>query len=121
MNEIANNPLEKRNEEHYENLKVAKTWMTGTMDKKELKPLWLKQDERGRIWAALRLNMEGIDHELEKMGWYLMKSTTHYLRNYWKNGTMGKKDFRQHSGWKERQNLIRWKNLNENTTLRLNG
>ena len=25
LNEIANNPLEKRNKEHYENLKVAKT------------------------------------------------------------------------------------------------
>ena len=25
MNEIANNPLEKRNKEYYENLKVAKT------------------------------------------------------------------------------------------------
>ena len=46
MNEIANNPLEKRNKEHYENLKVAKTWMTSTMDKKELKPLWLKRDKK---------------------------------------------------------------------------
>ena len=68
MNEIANNPLENRNKEHYDNLKVAKTSMTSTIDKKELKPLWL--------------NMEGIEHELEKMGRYLMKSTTHCLRNY---------------------------------------
>ena len=45
MNEIANNPLEKRNKEHYENLKVAKTRMMSTMDKKELKPLWLKRDK----------------------------------------------------------------------------
>ena len=45
MNEIANNPLEKRNKEHYENLKVAKAWMTSTMNKKELKPLWLKWDK----------------------------------------------------------------------------
>ena len=42
MNESANNPLEKRNEEHYDNLKVAKTWINSLMDKKELKPLWLK-------------------------------------------------------------------------------
>ena len=45
MNEIANNPLEKRNKEHYEDLKVAKLWMTSTMDKKELEPLWLKRDK----------------------------------------------------------------------------
>ena len=45
MTKIANSPLEKRNKEHYENLKVAKTWMTSTMDKKELKPLWLKRDK----------------------------------------------------------------------------
>ena len=32
-----------------------------------------------------------IEHELEKMGRYLMKSTAHCLRNYWKNGIMGKK------------------------------
>ena len=41
------------------------------MDKKELEPLWLKQDERGRIRAALRLNMEGIEHELDKMRGFL--------------------------------------------------
>ena len=35
MNEIANNPLEKRNKEHYENLKVAKTWIKSLMDKIE--------------------------------------------------------------------------------------
>ena len=57
--------------------------------------------------------MEEIEHELDKMRGYLMKSTTHCLRNYWKNGTRGKKDFRQHSGWEGRQNLIRWENLNE--------
>ena len=52
--------VRKRNKEHYENLKVAKTWIKSLMDKKELKPLWLKRDERGRIRAALQLNMEGI-------------------------------------------------------------
>ena len=57
--------------------------------------------------------MEGIEHEFEKMRGYLLKSTTHRLRNYWKNGTMGKKDFRQHSSWEGRQNMIRWENLNE--------
>ena len=35
MNEIANNPLEKRNKEHYENLKVAKTRIKSLMDKIE--------------------------------------------------------------------------------------
>ena len=33
MNEIANNLLEKRNKEHYDNLKVAKTWIKSLMDK----------------------------------------------------------------------------------------
>ena len=36
-----------------------------------LKPLRLEQDRKGmnkRIWAALRLKMEGIEHELHKMG-----------------------------------------------------
>ena len=47
MNEIANNSLEKRNKEHYEDLKVAKLWMTSTMDKKELKSLWLERDKQG--------------------------------------------------------------------------
>ena len=54
-------------------------------------------------------------------GMNLMKSTTHCLRNYWKNGTMGKKDSRQHFGWEGRQNLTRWESSNENMTLRLNG
>ena len=35
MNEIANNLLEKRNKEHYDNLKVAKTWIKSLMDKIE--------------------------------------------------------------------------------------
>ena len=35
MNEIANNPLEKRNEEHYGNLKVAKARIKSLMDKIE--------------------------------------------------------------------------------------
>ena len=35
MNKIANNPLEKRNEEHYGNLKVAKTRIKSLMDKIE--------------------------------------------------------------------------------------
>ena len=35
MNEIANNPLEKRNKEHYENLTVAKTRIKSLMDKIE--------------------------------------------------------------------------------------
>ena len=63
MTKIANSPLGKRNKEHYENLKVEKTWMTSTMDKKELEPLWLKWDARldkmKRTWrddTTLRLN-----------------------------------------------------------------
>ena len=43
--------------------------MTSTMDKKELEPLWLKQDKQGT----------------------------------------GKNKFGHHSGWKEIQDLIRWK------------
>ena len=35
MNEIANNLLEKRNKEHYENLTVAKTRINSLMDKIE--------------------------------------------------------------------------------------
>ena len=42
MNEIANNPLEKRNKEHYEDLKVAKTWIKSLMDKIEFKTTLVK-------------------------------------------------------------------------------
>ena len=35
MNEIANNPLDKRNKEHYENLKIGKTRTKSLMDKIE--------------------------------------------------------------------------------------
>ena len=35
MNEIANNPLEKRDKEHYEDLKDAKAWIKSLMDKIE--------------------------------------------------------------------------------------
>ena len=35
MNEIANKSVEKRNKEHYENLKVAKTRTKSLMDKIE--------------------------------------------------------------------------------------
>ena len=37
MNEIANNPLEKRNKEHHEDLKVAKTRTKSLMDNIEFK------------------------------------------------------------------------------------
>ena len=37
------------------------------------------RNKNDRIWTALRLKMEGIEHELEDMGRYLMKSTTHCL------------------------------------------
>ena len=47
MNEVENTPLEKRNKEHYGNLEIAKVRMTSAKDKKELKPLWLKQDKQG--------------------------------------------------------------------------
>ena len=36
MNEIANNPLEKRNKEHYGNLEIARLRMTSAKDKKEI-------------------------------------------------------------------------------------
>ena len=43
-NEIANNPLEKkRNKEHYENLKVANTWIKGLMDKVEFETTLVKR------------------------------------------------------------------------------
>ena len=53
--------------------------------------------------------MKRIQHELDKMRGYLMKSTTHCLRNYWKNDTMGKDDFRRHSSWEWSQT---WQNGN---------
>ena len=49
MNKIANNLLEKRNKEHYEDLKVAKLWMTRTIDKKYMLALRLKRDVKGMI------------------------------------------------------------------------
>ena len=94
MTKIANSPLEKRNKEHNENLKVAKTWIKSLMDKIEFETTPVKTRWERKNSGALVLNMDGIEHEHEKMGWYLMKSTTHCLQNYWKNGTMGKKDFR---------------------------
>ena len=56
-------------------LEVAKLWMTSTMYKKELEPLWLKRDKQGTR----------------------------------------KNKFIQHSGWKEMQHSIRWKELEEVT------
>ena len=41
-----------------------------------------KRNKEEQIRAALRLKMEGIEDELVKMRGYLMKSTTHCLRNY---------------------------------------
>ena len=35
---------------------------------------------------TLRLEKEGIEYDLDKMRGYLMKSTTHYLRNNCRNG-----------------------------------
>ena len=72
MNEIANNPLQKRNKEHYENLKVAKTWIKSLMDKIEFETALVKTRWERKNSAALRLNMEGLEHELGKMkalGW----------------------------------------------------
>ena len=42
MNKIANYLLEKRNKEHYENLKVAKTRIKSLMDKIEFKTTTVK-------------------------------------------------------------------------------
>ena len=47
MNEITNTMLEKRNKEHYEKFKVAKTLINSLMEKIELKPLRLKRDKQG--------------------------------------------------------------------------
>ena len=64
MNEIANNPLEKRNKEHYGDLKVAKTWIKSLMDKIEFETTPVKtrrerknsgntpvENGRDRIWT----------------------------------------------------------------------
>ena len=72
MAKIANSPLEKRNKEHYENLKVAKTWIKSLMDKIEFETTPVKTRWERKNWAALRLKMEGIEYELGKMkalGW----------------------------------------------------
>ena len=42
MNEIANNPLDKRNKEHYENLKIGKTRTKSLMDKIEFETTLVK-------------------------------------------------------------------------------
>ena len=81
MTKIANSPLEKSNEEHYDNLKVAKAWIKSLMDKIEfettpVKTRWerkysgstpvekrRKLDKLKRYWkddTTLRLDMEGI-------------------------------------------------------------
>ena len=68
MNKVENTPLEKRNKEHYGNLEIAKLRMTSAKEKKELKPLWLKQDKHGtkeeQIRTTLRLKR---DARLDKM------------------------------------------------------
>ena len=48
MNKIANNPLEKRNEEHYEDMKVAKTWIKSLMDKIEFETTPVKTRWEGK-------------------------------------------------------------------------
>ena len=71
MNKVENTPLEGGTRNLTRTLEIAKLWMTSTMEKKELKPLWLKRDKQGTR----------------------------------------KNKFEQHSGWKEIQDLIRWKEL----------
>ena len=64
MNKVENTPLEKRNKEHYENLKVAKTWIKSLMDKIEfettpVKTRWERKNSgstpvehgRNRTWT----------------------------------------------------------------------
>ena len=65
MTKITNSPLDKRNKEHYENLKVAKTWTNSLMDKIEFETTPVKTRWEGKNSAVLRLNMEGIEHELK--------------------------------------------------------
>ena len=88
MNETANSPLDKRNKEYSENDKIAN----------ETTPVKTRyRGDKNEIFrTALQLKMEWININL--IGWCLLKSTTHCLRNYWKNGTTGQKDFRRHSG-----------------------
>jgi len=84
MNETTNSPLDKRNKEYSENDKIAN----------ETTPVKTRYrgDKNEIFQTALQLKMEGININL--IGWRLLKSTTHCLRNYKKNGTSGKKDFR---------------------------
>ena len=42
MNKIANTPLEKRNKDRCDNLKVAKTWIKSLMDKIEFETTLVK-------------------------------------------------------------------------------
>ena len=48
MTKIANSPLGKRNKEHYENLKVAKTWIKSLMDKIEFETTPVKTRWEGK-------------------------------------------------------------------------
>ena len=57
MNEIANNLLEKRNKEHYENLKVAKTWIKSLMDKIEFETTPVKTR-----WEGKNLGSTPVEH-----------------------------------------------------------
>ena len=54
MNELANNPLEKRNEEHYENLKVAKAWIKSLMEKIEFETTPVKWISMERTRSSIR-------------------------------------------------------------------
>ena len=58
MNEIANNPLEKRNKEHYEDLKVAKTWIKSLMDKIEFETTPVKTR-----WEGKNSGSTPVEHE----------------------------------------------------------
>ena len=57
MNEIANNPLEKRNEEHYGNLKVAKARIKSLMDKIEFETTPVKTR-----WERKNLGSTPVEH-----------------------------------------------------------
>ena len=73
MNEIANNLLKKRNNEHYENLKVAKTWIKSLMDKIEFETTPVKTRwERMNSGNTPVENGAKLDKmkELEKRAWH---------------------------------------------------
>ena len=111
MNEIANNPLEKRNKEHYKNLKVAKTWIKSLMDKIEFETTPVKTR-----WEGKNSGSTPVEHgrnrtwtwEDERILDEINNTLPPELMQEWHKG---KKDFRPHSGWGRRKKLDKMREL----------